>query len=498
MKGWILALAGLLATVVLGCASAPPGPAGGLARGVPEEQGVSSAAILAFLEAADAIDALHSVMIVRHGTVVAEGWWAPWEAGSPHELYSLSKSFTSTAVGLAVAEGRLSIDDPVLKFFPDDAPPDPSDNLRAMRVRDLLTMSAGHQDETSSAPDRITAKSFLAHPVPHQPGTRFKYNTPATFMQSAIVQKVTGQTVLEYLRPRLFEPLGIESPVWKTSAQGISLGGYGLSVRTKDIARFGQLYLQRGRWQGKQLIPESWIDLATSRQVPNGSNPKSDWNQGYGFQFWRCRHGAYRGDGAFGQYCIVLPEQDAVIAITSGLKDMQAVLNLVWDRLLPGFQTGALPADPAGAARLRERLAGLRVRAVEGGETSPVASKIGGKRFVFPANDQKLEWIALRPASGGKRTEVSLRVDGADRAIACGHREWVKGPGAFDAYAGAPAAASGAWTADDTFVVKQCLTETPFVLTMTLRFAGAEVTCAREMNVGFGPTKKPALTGRAE
>ncbi len=498
MKGWLPAVVGLLATVLPGCASAPPGPAGGLARSAPEEQGVSSAAILSFLEAVDAIDAMHSVMIVRHGKVVAEGWWAPWEAGSPHELYSLSKSFTSTAVGLAVAEGRLSIDDPVLKFFPDDAPPDPSENLRAMRVRDLLTMSAGHQDETSSAPDTITAKSFLAHPVPHQPGTRFKYNTPATFMQSAIVQKVTGQTVLEYLRPRLFEPLGIESPVWKSSAQGISLGGYGLSVRTEDIARFGQLYLQRGRWQGKQLIPESWVDLATSRQVPNGSNPKSDWNQGYGFQFWRCRHGAYRGDGAFGQYCIVLPNQDAVIAITSGLKDMQAVLNLVWDRLLPGFQAGALPADPAGAARLRERLAGLRVRTVEGGTTSPVASKVGGKRFVFPANDQKLEWIALRPSPDGKRTEVSLRVDGADRTIACGYREWAKGTGAFDAYAGAPASASGAWTAADTFVIRQCLTETPFVLTMALRFSGAEVTLAREMNVGFGPTKKPALTGKAE
>ena len=139
-------------------------------------------------------------------------------------------------------------------------------------------------------------------------------------MLSAIVQKATGQTVLDYLQPRLFEPLGIEQPTWETSPQGISTGGYGLSIRTEDIAKFGQLYLQKGKWQGKQLVPASWVEAATARQTSNGSNPNSDWDQGYGYQFWRCRHGAYRGDGAFGQYCIVLPEQDAVIAITSGVR----------------------------------------------------------------------------------------------------------------------------------------------------------------------------------
>ena len=172
-------------------------------------------------------------------------------------------------------------------------------------------------------------------------------------MLSAIVQKATGMTVLDYLRPRLFEPLGIEHPTWETSPQGISAGGFGLSIRTEDIARFGQLYLQKGNWQGKQLVPAAWVEAATARQTSNGSNPKSDWDQGYGYQFWRCRHGAYRGDGAFGQYCIVLPEQDAVIAITSGVKDMQAVLNLVWDKLLPAMKPVA--AGPRRRGRQEAR-----------------------------------------------------------------------------------------------------------------------------------------------
>ena len=325
-----------------------------LPRSQPEAQGVSSSAVLAFVEEAEKkIDSLHSFMLVRHGHVVAEGWWSPYAAESPHALYSLSKSFTSTAVGLAIAEGKLSLDDQVLKFFPEDAPKEPSNNLKAMRVSDLLRMSTGHGAEPARPPGEVWTKKFLAQPVPHKPGTHFLYNTSATYMLSAIVQKVTGATVLDYLRPRLFEPLGIEGPTWGTSPQGISLGGYGLSIRTEDIARFGQLYLQKGKWRGKQLVPEAWVEAATARQTSNGSNPKSDWDQGYGYQFWRCRHGAFRGDGAFGQFCIVLPEQDAVIAITSGVKDMQSVLDLVWDRLLPAIQTSPLADDPEAQRRSR-------------------------------------------------------------------------------------------------------------------------------------------------
>lgn len=333
-----------------------------LPRCAPEGQGVSSAAIREFIETANQkIDTLHSVMIVRHGHVIAEGWWKPEAPDKQHVLHSLSKSFTSTAVGLAVAEGKLSIDDPVLKFFPEDAPAEPSNNLKQMRVRDLLTMSTGHQVEAKFTNDEPWVKTFLAHPVPHKPGAHFQYNTPATYMCSAIVQKVTGQTVLDYLKPRLFEPLGIENPKWGTSPQGITYGGFGLHIKTEDIAKFGQLYLQKGKWNGKQLVPASWVEMATSKQVSNGSDPSRDWDQGYGFQFWRCRHGAYRGDGAFGQFCIVLPDQDAVIAITADTKDMQAELNVVWDKLLPAFQASTLQNNAVEEKRLKELLDSLAV-----------------------------------------------------------------------------------------------------------------------------------------
>ena len=493
----------LLTTTLTAVHAASPLP-----RSIPEAQGVSSAVLSDFVGALDQIDGMNSVMIVRHGHVIAEGWWAPYDAAHNHILYSLSKSFTSTAVGLAVAEGKLSIDDEVLKFYPDDAPANPSKNLKAMRVRDLLMMSTGHQDEPSPAADVVSPRSFLAKEVPHLPGTHFKYNTAATFMQSAIVQKVTGQTVLDFLRPRLFEPLGIEHPLWDTNFQGISLGGYGLRVRTEDIAKFGQLYLQKGRWNGKQLIPGEWVAMATSKQTSNGSDPKSDWNQGYGFQFWRCRHNAYRGDGAFGQYCVVMPDQDTVVAITSGVKDMQAVLNVMWDKLLPAMQSQKLRANGTATQQLKDKLAHLEVRTAQGSTTSPLASKALNRKFVFSAsdtgtNDLKIETMALSLSDSGKTLTLTARMNGKDVTIPCGYHEWKKSRapvmvGRLAQFPDEPTAGSFAWRDDTTCVIKLCAYETPYLTTLTLKFDGDQVTLDSETNVGFGPTKRPQLTGHAD
>lgn len=344
---------------------------GPLPRSTPEAQGISSAAVRGYLEAADkGVKTMHSFMLVRHGHVVAEAWWKPESPDKPHQMWSLSKSFTSTAVGLAVEEGKVKLDDPVLKFFPEEAPADPSANLKAMTVKDLLTMTTGHEKEAKFTPDTPWVKTFLAQPVPHAPGSHFLYNTPGTHMLSAIVRKTTGETVLDYLKPRLFAPLGIENPEWGTSPQGNTLGGWGLLVRTEDIAKFGQLYLQKGQWNGRQLIPAAWVEQATAKQVPNDagkpSPETSDWAQGYGFQFWQCRHGAFRGDGKDGQFCIVLPEQDAVVAITALTGDMQKELNFVWDHLLPAFQPAALPENPDETAKLKTFISGLEVSGATG------------------------------------------------------------------------------------------------------------------------------------
>lgn len=487
---WIWSL--ILAANVVGAAPLP--------RSTPEAQGVSSAGILAFIEAADkTVDTMNSVMIVRHGKVVAEGWWKPYEAEAPHWLFSLSKSFTSTAVGIAIAEGKLTLDDPVLKFFPDEAPAAPSENLKQMRVRDLLIMSTGQLNADVEkigpieGPD--TVKAFLEARVAVKPGTHFLYNSPASFMLSAIVQKSTGQKMVDYLRPRLFDPLGITKPTWQESAAGISLGASGLELKTEDIARFGLLVLQKGSWEGKQLVSAEWIADATARQTSTGSAPMSDWDQGYGFQFWRSRHGI-RGDGAFGQFCFVLPELDTTIAITSGSGNMQAVMNLVWEHLLPAMKPAALPANDSDRKSLIERLAQLEVRRAQGEAKPTLDASISGKRYSFEANPIGITALTVDWRTQRERPVMKMTVNGGEQQLACSKKEWIRSRVNLGPLGEQPIATTCAWKTPDTFVTRIVLTGTPFYFDMDVRFEGKTAVVNSRLNVG-GPNEAMRLVGTA-
>jgi hypothetical protein len=363
-------------------------------------------------------------------------------------------------------------------------------------VRDLLSMSTGHHREPELQNRTEWTKAFLSTPLDHKPGTFFLYNTPSTYMLSAIVQKVTGQKTADYLRTRLFDPLGIGDVYWETSPEGVSIGGYGLHLQTESIARLGQLYLQKGQWQGRQIVPASWVAAATSRQVSNGSNPASDWEQGYGYQFWRMRHDAYRGDGAFGQYCLVFPELDAVVAITSGVRNMQATLDLVFDKLLPAFTANALPANADAAAALQKALGGLMLHPPQG-QPNPGAGVTLGRRYDFPANAEKIESLTLERGPSGT-TAMITRVAGVDQRLDVPAGRWAT------ALLPAPlptleqrVATSGAWNSSDTFAATIAYYETPFKLNVRLTFTGDTVTYEREMHVAFGDRKQPVLVGRA-
>lgn len=330
----------------------------------PGEVGIRSEGVLGFLDGVKekGID-VHSFVLVRHGRIAAEGAWYPYRQDVPHVMYSLSKSFTSTAAGLLIGEGKLNLDDRVIDLFPKEAPKEPDAFWQALRVRHLLSMSTGHEKDPAEKFDKAKnwVKLFFSEPLTKEPGTHFLYNNSATYMVSAIVQSVTGLTVRDYLVPRLFAPLGIDTPNWDVCPMGRSAGAFGLHLTAREIAKFGQLLLQKGLWEGRQLLPIGWVDNASSIHIVNGNDANSDWAQGYGFQFWRCRPNAFRGDGAFGQFCIVIPEQDAVYAGTSGTDDMQGVMNLVWEHLLPAFEAGELPPNPEQDARLKDALAALQI-----------------------------------------------------------------------------------------------------------------------------------------
>lgn len=487
-----------------------------LARSTPEAEGVASAGIQAFIDGlAAAKHETHGLVIARHGRVIAEGWWAPYAREYRHTLYSMSKSFTSTAVGFAVAEGKLSVDSRVTSFFPKDLPEAVSPNLEALTVKDLLTMSVGSETEPTRAmvQEQNWVRSFLGHKIAHQPGTVFMYNSAATYMCSAIVHEVTGLPIVDYLAPRLFEPLGIAEPTWETCPRGINTGGWGLSLPTEALGKFGQLLLQRGEWSGRQIIPAAWIEEATSFHIqqpapakPTRPKERNDWLQGYGYQFWRSQHGAYRGDGAFGQYTIVLPEQDAVIAMNSETSNMQDQLDLVWEHLLPAMKPAALPANAAAQAKLTATLAALALPLAQGQPTSPTAERISGKTFKLEANPLKLESLALNFAKDEARFTAN---DGAaDHEVISGLGKWVRGETAFPgtpprlisggappAGTDHPVAASAAWKDERTFEMTWRYYETPHRDTVTCRFDGDRVMVEFQSSIAKGKDPRTPLSG---
>ncbi|MDO5309590.1 MAG: alpha/beta hydrolase-fold protein [Planctomycetia bacterium] len=345
-------------------------PEGNLPRATPESVGVPSDALAETIKRLDEeFSRVDAVMILRDGKVIAEAWRAPNGPQIPHALYSLSKSFCSTAVGFAQAEGKLSVKDKIVDYFQDELPENPDPRLKDVTIEHLLTMSCGHSSDPwgsdligtdyglepqLSDAHPTWAESFLARKIEYEPGTTFLYNTTGTYMCSAIVQKAVGENIVKYLQPRLFDPLHIDPPYWEQSPQGIDKGGTGLFLKTEDIAKFGQLYLQKGKWNDEQILPEEWIDAATSKHVSNGSDPNSDWAQGYGYQFWRCRHNAYRGDGMYCQFCIVMPDQNIVVAINSDCNNYQGEVNVLFDTLLPAIKDEPLPENEEALAKLHE------------------------------------------------------------------------------------------------------------------------------------------------
>jgi CubicO group peptidase (beta-lactamase class C family) len=475
-----------------------------LPRCTPEEAGMEPTAILDFIRTAEqTICYLHSFMLLSYGQVVAEGWWYPWRAETPHELYSLSKSFTSTAIGMAVAEGRLSVDDQVISFFPGDTPKKVSHNLAAMKVHHLLSMSTGHDQDSSDNvfPSRTPFKTFLSLDVEHTPGTHFVYNTAATFMLSAILQKTTGQDLLEYLKPKLFEPLDIRGATWEHHPNGVVIGGYGLRITTEDIAKFGQLYLQKGIWQGRCIVPQTWLEAATKKQVSNGDDPNSDWRQGYGYQFWRCRHNCYRGDGAFGQFCLVMPKQDAVLAITAGVPDMQVVLDLVWEKLLPvlGEKSPFITQD--GGRPLADRLKSLEIEPPPGAASSKATSRVNQKSYTFDSNYEALSGLCFDFGEDSGSITYQLAGEGIRRgthSLQFGYGSWLEGKNLLGSESWQNVATSGCWTSEDTIMLTICQYETPYILTISCRFAGERMFYDCKSNVAFGPTERPQLVGTSE
>lgn len=444
----------------------------------PSAQGVDASAVLRLIDALEAHPQIepHSLMLLRHGSVVARGWWAPYGADRPQLLYSLSKSFTSTALGIAIDEGLVSLDDTVISHFPELADEVTDPRSRRMLVRHVAAMASGHlEDLLEPAHGRTPGdlvRGLLTLPPEREPGTVFTYNQFCTYTVAEIVRRRSGQSLVEYLTPRLFAPLGITDVGWQRYEPGHEVSWSGLHLVTEAIAKLGQLYLQHGVWEGQQLVSAQWVAQATTPQVPTAnSRPDPDWQQGYGFQFWGARHG-YRGDGAYGQYCLVLPELDAVLAVTSASNDLQAVLDAVWEHLLPALAADAV-ASPDADKALAARLSSLELPLAPGRDPADPAA---WATYRAPVTDDEM-LASVDVAPGDKGWTVTLHgTDGSQLAATLQTGGWSVSEPLGPDRTRVPLAVSGGWTARGGLCVDIVFLETPHRVSLACALQPAAAT----------------------
>lgn len=403
----------------------------GLERSTPEEQGVPSGAIARFFEQVEEKGyEVHGLMMIRHGKVIAEHWWPPYAPQYQHAMYSATKTFTSTAIGFAVQEGMLNIGDKVISFFPDLLPDTISPELAKLSVEHLLTMSVGHASTRYAGSGLSQIKSFLAAPFEFEPGTSFAYNITASHMLSHILTKVSGVTIHEYLKPRLFEPLGIEDVIWEMDNDGINMGNGGSHMKTSDLAKMGLFLINKGNWNGEQLLNAGWIEAATrphimqhpdwtQQQIENAEN---DGAQGYGYQIWMGRKNSYRAIGGQNQLIMVIPEYDFIVVCHSQIGDEAGFNKLVYD-MLPSMSDNKLEANKS--FDLGTAIADYEIkRPFKGAGVNKVT--MSTSRYQMEENQHGLESVLFRFDSYGN-CYLTFVTAGAIHNIPFGLDTWMHG-----------------------------------------------------------------------
>jgi CubicO group peptidase (beta-lactamase class C family) len=474
--------------------------ADGLARARPAVVGIDARVLVEFLArlAADGID-WHSFLLHRRGHIACELYRWPYGAERPRLMHSVAKSFTACAIGLALAEHRFALTDKVVDFFPGYLPDSPGENLAAMTVEDLLTMRTGHAHETSGTRWRGLQSSWIREffkiPVTHRPGTVYQYTSAASYMLSAIITEVTGLTLHEYLRPRLFEPLGIQGETWDLGPDGINPGGNGLKCKSVDVLKLGVLHAQRGLWNGRRLLTEEWVADATRAHSARGYG--YHWASGAGHTFCAM--------GVFGQLLVVFPDQEASIVLTAAVNSAQActrcLLPLMHEYFPKAF-TDELHDTRAAEDRLGElaRRAALPVSLTSSARPAPGRNGVHEYRI----EENPLGVASLRLSLGADRCALHLTDADGEHVIETGIGQWLEGdtdmPGRelHHGYDMRPArvVAGARWLDADTLEMSWIFVESAFRDTAVLRFSGSDITFSRSVNVNTGPLRQPALRGR--
>ena len=400
-----------------------------LPRSTPEEQGVPSKALVALFDSLHALPLtdMHAVVVMRHGKVIGEMYPKPYAPEYRHTMYSCSKTFVGIAVGLAIEDNRLRLDDRIAAIFPELLPDSVSKDLADMTVRHLLTMASGVKpDWNMRSRGTEWIRTFLSKPV-KEPGTQYAYDSMVSYMLAAVVQKVTGKKLTEYLQERVFTPMNVTEWAWEESPEGVNTGGWGVHIQPESLAKFGQLILNEGRWEGKQLVPTEWIREMCKKHRETG-------REVYGYHIWHCggHDGAVRADGALGQYVISVLDKDMVVVMTEAtLGNGRDQRRLIWDVLLPHIQDEPLPANKKDYQKLLKKQEGYKLAEVKGKASSAFASNWENKTIELGKNT--FGWKSLKLNFGKKEVTMTVtETNGKSYELPFGYQEWITTT--FDSY----------------------------------------------------------------
>lgn len=465
-------------------------------RCTPESQGISSGVLADVLRTLDQLEYMKGIVILRRGKVICEAEWAPWDRETPQALWSLSKSFTSCAVGLARSEKRLELGDKLIDFFPEYRSCVTDKRMFDVTLRDLLTMRSGHAQcavvfaWADTAGDWV--RGFLSSQLTFPPGSRFVYNSAATYMLSAVIRRVTGLNVREYLMPRLFEPLAIVPGLWESCPAGTNYGGFGLHLKLMDVAKFAQLILDKGQWQGKQLLPADYLEEAALPHADNSMREQPDWRCGYGYQFWRSRHG-FRGDGACGQYALMLPEEEMAVAVNATVTEMGKILDILWEKMLPGVQNSPLPEDKSAFAELEKLAGSLAVSAAPAGERKETRSCT----FAFGPNSVGIEAGSLEITP--EECVLSLKTPHGQEEIRAGFGRFARSSAQLQDFRPHPLAGCASWKSENLLEIELLFLDGTFRDTWEIEFAKGTVDFRWRTKCSlFRPLLPPLRTVRFE
>lgn len=408
----------ILLLCVLFCGTDIFAQTGDLQRVTPESVGLSSKSVLQMIDTlmAQTDTDIHGIMILRHGKVVAEKYQQPWAAPYGHTLYSCSKTFTAVAVGLAISDSLLTLDTRLADVLPDMLPAQPGDSLMAITVRHLLTMQSGLPVDTQMRTrSRDWVRTYLSHQPVAMPGTLFAYDSIDSYLLAAMVQRVTGKSMKDYLQERVFTPMHITQAYWEESPEGITCAGWGLYLQLESMAKFGQLLVQKGMWGNRQLVPAEWVDQMLTKHVdvPNGTK--------YGYHIWQCPYPSmWRADGAYGEYIFVLPEKEMVVAITQCMRG-NGNLEQKWVNILARSASAqSLSADPLSYKILSDKQYSMPVTRGKESSSKHLVP------FVVDLGTNDLGWRSVECIPGVKQLKLKVTTTtGRTFYMDCGYQQWM-------------------------------------------------------------------------